>query len=70
MDKGQEQYYREFEAGTKHHGLRADGPRWNEKVCRVGRPVVISWGYAKHSRMTGEVVSFDKIEAEDLIKNS
>lgn len=52
------EYYRDFEAGLKTTEYRLYGPRWNERTCWPGRPVVLSLGYGKRERLQGTVVSF------------
>jgi len=44
------EYFDAFEAGIKTHEYRLYGPRWNEKNCRIGRPVTLSCGYGKGRR--------------------
>lgn len=56
-------YYMQFENGTKKIEFRKYGPRWNERVCTVGRPVVLSSGYGKRFRLNGTIVSFEKTAA-------
>jgi len=53
------EFYDAFCDGTKKTEYRLYGPRWNEKTCRIGRPVVISKGYGKKHRRTGIVVGFE-----------
>ena len=38
------QYYDQFATGEKRDELRLYGPRWNERTCPVGRPVILSRG--------------------------
>ncbi len=45
---------------TKRDELRRYGPRWNERVCRIDRGVVLSRGYGKMHRLTGRIASFKK----------
>jgi len=52
------EFFRAFQAGTKTVEFRPHGPRWNERTCAVGRPVVLSHGYGKHERLTGVVSGF------------
>lgn len=54
------EFYEAFVAGTKREELRRYGPRWNERVCRIGRPVVLGKGYGRISRHTGRIVGFYK----------
>ena len=49
-----------FVSGQKADELRAYGPRWNERTCRVGRAVTLSRGYGKQQRLGGHVASFEK----------
>lgn len=59
------EYFEAFASGTKNTEYRIFGPRWNEKVCRVGREVVLSLGYGARHRMTGIIVSFLPMTAEE-----
>jgi len=52
------EYFRAFADGTKQTEYRIYGPRWNERVCRVGRRVVLSNGYGKRERLTGTITAF------------
>lgn len=52
-------YYNAFCDGTKTQEYRPEGPRWNARTCRVGRPVVISKGYGKNHRQTGVIVGYE-----------
>jgi len=52
------EYFEAFKAGTKTFEYRRYGPRWNERTCPVGRPVVLSKGYGKQHRLTGVVAEF------------
>lgn len=54
------EFYNMFISGEKGDELRKYGARWNEKTCRVGRPVLLSKGYGKHSRARSKVTSFKK----------
>ena len=60
------EYYDRFAAGTKTEELRLYGPRWNEKTCTPGRPVVLSRGYGKRSRMQGVISGFKKRSGQTL----
>ena len=51
-------YFEMFREGIKQTEFRLYGPRWNERTCQPGRPVVLSKGYGKHARLTGIVESF------------
>lgn len=53
-------WFEEFEAGRKDEEIRIYGPKWNEETCRIGRPVVLSYGYGKARRMNGVIVGFRK----------
>lgn len=50
----------QFASGEKTIEFRQYGPRWNEKTCIPGRPVVLSLGYGKQNRLAGTVKSFTK----------
>lgn len=52
------QHFERFLNGTKREEFRPEGPRWNARTCRIGRPVVLSLGYGKASRLTGVIVSY------------
>lgn len=52
------EYFEAFRTGTKTVEYRQYGPRWNERTCPVGRPVVLSKGYGKQHRLTGVVTEF------------
>lgn len=52
------EYFEAFQAGTKLEEFRPYGPRWNERTCPVGRPVVLSLGYGRAHRMAGVVAGF------------
>lgn len=54
------EYFEAFKAGTKRTEYRVYGPRWNERTCTVGRPVVLSKGYGRTHRLQGEVTAFWK----------
>lgn len=53
------QYFEAFERGEKSAEWRPYGPRWNERTCRPGRPVVLSLGYGKALRLRGVIVRLD-----------
>jgi hypothetical protein len=57
------EYFEAFKAGTKTTEYRVYGPRWNERTCAVGRPVVLSKGYGKAHRLCGTVAGFWKSSA-------
>ena len=52
------EFFEAFKAGDKVEEFRPEGPRWNARTCRIGRPVVISLGYGKHNRITGRVAGY------------
>lgn len=52
------EYFHDFATGLKTTEYRLYGPRWNERTCRPGRPVVLSLGYGKRNRLMGRVASF------------
>ncbi len=45
------EHFEAFERGEKWYEYRRFGKRWNAKVCRVGRPVVLSLGYGMSRRL-------------------
>lgn len=54
------EYYEAFKNGNKPEELRLYGARYNEKVCTIGREIIISKGYGKQNRMKGVISSFKK----------
>lgn len=54
------EFFDAFAAGVKTDELRRYGPRWNERTCVVGRPVILSRGYGRSRRLTGRVERFKK----------
>lgn len=54
------QYFEAFKSGEKKEEYRPYGPRWNERTCTIGRPVVLSLGYGTQQRLRGKIVSFDQ----------
>jgi len=55
--------YDQFAAGVKSTEFRRYGPRWNERTCALGRPVVLSRGYGLEHRLNGAVFSFTVLDA-------
>ena len=55
------QYYNDFANEIKTTEYRQYGKRWNEKVCRIGRMVVLSLGYGISDRLRGIVTGFRKV---------
>jgi hypothetical protein len=53
------EYFDDFARGEKHVERRIYGKRWNERTCAIGRPVVLSRGYGKWSRLNGVVIGFE-----------
>lgn len=60
------EWFEKFERGEKTKEYRVYGPRWNEKTCRIGRPVILSMGYGKALRLHGKIAGFRVIEFEHL----
>ncbi len=60
------EHYRLFEGGGKTHEFRKYGPRWNERTCVIGRPIVLSRGYGKADRLAGKIVWFAKVQPKDI----
>ena len=62
------EYFEAFKAGTKDTEYRRHGSRWNEDVCQVGRPVVLSKGY-KGERLSGVITGFDVrfLKSDDFV---
>ena len=54
------EYFEAFKAGTKDTEYRPYGPRWNERTCPIGRPVVLSKGYGKAHRLTSYIIGFSR----------
>jgi hypothetical protein len=53
------EWFERFEDGSKDTEYRPYGPRWNERTCRIGRAVVLSYGYGKARRISGVVTGFE-----------
>lgn len=51
-------FFEAFARGEKTEEYRRHGARWNERTCRVGRAVVLSFGYGNAQRLQGVVTSF------------
>lgn len=58
------EFYDAFAAGSKTEELRRYGPRWNERVCRIGRDVTLSRGYGKSARLSGRIWKFKRQRGE------
>ncbi|OPY72466.1 MAG: hypothetical protein A4E63_01209 [Syntrophorhabdus sp. PtaU1.Bin050] len=54
------EHFESFESGAKTTEFRQYGPRWNERTCIVGRPVILSLGYGKQRRLKGVITAFSK----------
>lgn len=52
------EFFDAFARGQKDTEYRLRGPRWNAETCRIGRKVILSRGYGKARRLTGEIVGF------------
>ena len=52
------EFFEAFKAGQKVEEFRPEGPRWNARTCRIGRPVVLSLGYGKGERLAGRVAGY------------
>jgi hypothetical protein len=52
------EYFDDFATGMKTTEYRINGPRWNERTCRIGRAVTLSRGYGKQQRLRGTVTGF------------
>jgi hypothetical protein len=52
------EYFDAFVAGVKNTEYRPYGPRWNERVCAVGRRVILSRGYGIRRRSWGYIGVF------------
>ncbi len=53
-----------FARGEKTFEWRRHGPVWNEDVCWVGRPVILSLGYRGLRRLPARVISFHTAAAQ------
>lgn len=53
------EYFAQFAQGEKEVEYRAYGPRWNERTCELGRPVVLSLGYSG-ARLNARVIGFER----------
>jgi hypothetical protein len=60
------QYFDAFVDGSKDTEYRMYGPRWNERTCKAGRPVLLSRGYGKHFRRWGVIVDFKRSSPPDM----
>ena len=60
------EFYKLFEAGRKKAEMLKYGPRWNEKTCEIGRPVILSKGYGKKYRIAGKIIDFKKKPAREF----
>jgi hypothetical protein len=54
------EFYTAFAYGLKDTEYRLYGPRWNEKTCPIGRPVILSHGYGRRRRLAGVIVGFER----------
>lgn len=61
------EYFEAFFSGEKRQEYRPWGPRWNDRTCVIGRPVVLSCGYGKGRRLCGEIVAILKHEAPEFL---
>lgn len=57
-------WFEAFERGEKFDEWRRFGPRWNEMICRVGRPVVLSRGYSGR-RLSALIATVSRRQAQD-----
>lgn len=55
-------YFTEFADGLKTTEFRVLGPRWNDRVCFAGRPVVLSCGYSG-PRILTSVAAFSAVDS-------
>ena len=51
-------FFDAFASGEKTLEWRRYNHRWNERVCRVGRQVVLLRGYNPHPILTGRIVAY------------
>jgi hypothetical protein len=59
------EYFRAFERGEKVIEYRRYGRGWNERTCRIGRPVILSHGYSG-ARLSAAIQQFEIIRAEAI----
>lgn len=52
------EFFEAFESGAKTVEYRKAGPRWNSETCKVGRKVVLSYGYGIARRLSGTITGF------------
>ena len=57
------EFFEAFLRGDKRSELRLYGPRWNERTCPPGRPVILSKGYGKAHRLNAVISVFLKRDA-------
>jgi hypothetical protein len=57
------EFFEAFQRGEKDSELRLYGPRWNERTCPVGRPVILSKGYGRQHRMQARILGFHRRHA-------
>lgn len=60
------EFYEAFANGTKTKEYRAHSKYWNEKNCKIGRPVTLSKGYGKQQRLNAVIKRFRVIPAKHL----
>ena len=60
------EWFEKFARGEKTTEYRVYGPRWNETTCQVGRKVVLSLGYGKNHRLSGEITDFRVVDFGEL----
>lgn len=58
-------YFEQFAKREKREEFRLYGPRWNERVCAIGREVILSCGYSG-PRLTGKISGFRVTRIEDV----
>ena len=61
------EFFEGFAARLKRCEYRKYGPRWNERTCFVGRPVVLSLGYGKQNRIEGVIEEVLKVVRVDRV---
>jgi hypothetical protein len=60
----QDQVLRGAKRDDKHSEHRLCRPRWNEKTCPPGRPILLSKGYGKQHSLQGVITEFLKRDAK------
>jgi hypothetical protein len=60
------QWFDKFASGEKTAEYRLYGGRWNHASCWYGRPVILSRGHGKQSRLNGVITRFQVLNGAAL----